>query len=130
MLLNKGVNVGVFRPIINSKIKKDKNLDLLLTHFKLNLDYENSFSYSKSEILALLNNNKQDEIIETIIKQYKQLQKQFDFIVCEGTDFIGEGASQEFDLNVEIAKNLGIPILLVGTAENKNLLETLSNIQR
>ena len=129
MLLNRAVNVGVFRPVINSKNEKDKNLDLLLTHFKLNLHYENSYVYTKEEVFDLLSENKHDVILDTIINKYKQLEKQFDFIICEGTDFIGEGISQEFNLNVEIAKNLGIPVLLVGSAENRSIDEALATIK-
>ena len=37
-------------------------------------------------------------------------------MVCEGTDYFGAMAAFEFNINAEISKNLGSPILLVANA--------------
>jgi hypothetical protein len=43
----------------------------------------------------------------------------FLFTVVEGSDFVGEGTPFELDTNVSIAKNLGVPVILVVLGEGK-----------
>ena len=47
-------------------------------------------------------------------------------MVVEGTGFNGDGASFEFDSNVDIAKNLGIPLLLIARGD-KSTPEEIGN---
>ncbi|HQE33927.1 MAG TPA: phosphate acetyltransferase, partial [Flavobacterium alvei] len=58
----------------------------------------------------------------------KQLEEQFDFVLVEGTSFTGEGAVIEMDMNVLIAKNLGIPAIIVGSGVNKTLDELVDGM--
>ena len=46
----------------------------------------------------------------------------------EGTDFSGEGAIIEWDINVLIAKNLGIPAIIIANGMGKTLQELIGNI--
>jgi len=46
----------------------------------------------------------------------------------EGTDFSGEGAIIEWDINVLIAKNLGIPAVILASGKNKTLGELVGNL--
>jgi phosphate acetyltransferase len=41
------------------------------------------------------------------------LEERFDFVLVEGTSFTGEGTVIELDMNVLIAKNLGIPTIIL-----------------
>ena len=45
--------------------------------------------------------------------KYKKLESRYDFILCEGTDFLHRDAAFEFDLNIEIATDLGGAIFSV-----------------
>jgi len=51
------------------------------------------------------------------------MEDQYDFTIVEGTDYLGRGAIFEFDDNILIPKNLGIPVIMVVSAENKAALE-------
>jgi phosphate acetyltransferase len=62
-------------------------------------------------------------IIDTIIDRFKQLQDRFDFVVVEGTDFMGGSTNVEFTGNISIAKNLGIPVVVIVKGEGKSVLE-------
>ena len=49
-------------------------------------------------------------------------------ILVEGTGFTGEGTVIEMDLNVLIAKNLGIPTIIVGSGVGKTLEELIDSL--
>jgi phosphate acetyltransferase len=46
------------------------------------------------------------------IEKYKMLEERFDYLLIEGTSFSGEGSLIEFDVNLLIAKNLGVPAII------------------
>jgi phosphate acetyltransferase len=48
--------------------------------------------------------------------------------LVEGTSFTGEGTVIELDMNVLIAKNLGIPAIIVGTGVGKTLEELVDSL--
>ena len=130
-LLGKMGKVGYFRPIIDDQKNNvsDNHINTILSYFKINLKYEDTYAFTRSEILKLLKNKKNDDILDTIIKAYKNIEAQFDFIIIEGSDFSGDANINEFNLNVEIAKNLGIPVIIVSHAEQKTLQELSTTMQ-
>lgn len=130
-LLGKMEKVGYFRPIIGNvpKGKKDNHIDTVLSYFDLNIPYEDTYVFTRSEVIKKENEGKSGEIIDAIISRYKKLEKQFDFILVEGSDFSGEGSVFEFDVNVLIAKNLGIPVIIIASGDNKSWEELLGNQQ-
>ena len=131
LLLRKTKRVGVFRPIVGSRSvhnSQDKNIDLILNYFDLDIDYEDTFAYFRRDINELLSQGRYDEVIDTIIQKYKKLEAQCDFVLCIGSDFVGEGSAFEFDVNADIAKNLGCPVLIVGHAANRTTQQAISPV--
>jgi phosphate acetyltransferase len=128
MLLTKTPKVGYFRPIIdyNANGNRDNHINTILTHFDLKVNYEESYAFTRPEFLEKLNSDKEGEIIDTIIEKYKALEEKNDFMLVEGTDFSGEGVSIELDVNVYIAKNLGLPTVIVTSGIGKNLQEFIN----
>lgn len=131
LILRKTTKVGFFRPIIQGTPinEKDEDIDLILTHFKLAQTYAESFGLLYREVNGLLGQHKSDAVLEKIIAQFKALEAKYDFILCEGSDYLGEGSAFEFDINREIAKNLGCPVLILGNAEQRNVEDAISPVQ-
>ena len=123
MLLAKGQKIGYFKPIINHKPeeKTDPHIDTLIKHFKLPITYEKSYAYTREQANILAESGLQGEIIDTIISKYKSLEQEFDFTIIEGSDFLGEGTAFEFDANVTVAKNLGTPVIIVLSGDEKTV---------
>ncbi|MFD1095813.1 phosphate acetyltransferase [Salegentibacter chungangensis] len=130
-LLGKTVKVGYFRPIIDDvpKDERDNHIDTIISYFDLNLPYKDAYAFTRSEIIQKRNEGKSGEIIDTIIRKYKKLEEEYDFVLVEGSDFSGEGSVFEFDVNVLIAKNLGIPVIIIASGEHKTWEEHLGNLQ-
>ncbi len=126
LLLRKVGRVAFFRPIIFEK--KDNDIELISSQFQLSIPLEHMFALTSSEVSELLARGRQGEIIEKIIEKYRYLTDNFDFVLCEGTDFASSTAAFELDINADIANNLGSPVLLVASARGKSLSETLQSI--
>ena len=120
-LLGKTQKVGYFRPIIDDVEvgERDNHIDTIISYFNLPLVYEDAFGYTRSEIIQKRNEGKSGEIIDNIIKKYKKLEDENDIVLVEGSDFSGEPNVFEFDVNVLIAKNLGIPVIIVASGIGK-----------
>ena len=130
ILLGRTRKVGYFRPIIEvpDPSKKDNHIETILAHFDLEMEYEECYALTGAEVIQKKTADKDGEILDAIIKKYKALEDRFDFILVEGTDFSGETAFVELDVNAIIAKNLGIPVILVGTGKDKSTDELVTNL--
>lgn len=135
LILRKTSKVGFFRPIIQSHKEEaggddgtDEDVCLITEYYKLSQTYEESYGLTTDEANALLGNDEKDDLINTIITKYKNLTDRCDFVVCEGSDYLSKGAAVEFNLNQEIAKNLGCPILILANANERSILETISSL--
>src|SRR5690606_33016661 len=116
---------GYFRPIIDDfKLGTiDNHINTMITHFELELKFEEAYAYTSSQVILKKNQDKEEEIISTIITKFKAIEERFDFVIVEGTNFSGEGALIEMDINVLIAKNLGIPAIIISSGVGKTLEE-------
>ncbi len=130
MLLGKTAKVGYFRPIIDDvkKGKKDNHIKTVLSHFELDIDYNDAFAFTRTAFINKRNDGEEGEIIDTIIEKYKKLEEKNDFVLVEGTDFSGKGTAIELDVNILIAKNLGIPAVIVSSGVGKTLDEFIEGL--
>ena len=130
ILLGRTRKVGYFRPIIevSEKRKKDNHIETVLSHFKLKMNYDECYALTGAEVIQKKTNGEEGDILDIIIKKYKELEDRFDVILVEGTDFSGEGVFVELDINALIAKNLGIPVILVGSGKDKAQEELITNL--
>lgn len=132
MLLEKSHNIGYFKPIVNHapEVKKDSHIETLIKNFKLPIQYDSAFAFTKDGANQLIESGLQGEIIDSIIRKYKDFEEKYDFTVIEGSDFLGEGTAFEFDGNVMIAKNLGTPVMIVLSGEGKtpSQIATTANV--
>ncbi|ULT41348.1 AAA family ATPase [Niabella defluvii] len=114
MLQRTTTKVAYFKPLIDSHEPKDNHIDTILTHFKINMAYEEAYAFTRSELSEMENQGKLNEVYETIINnKYKRLEEQFDFVLVEGSDFKEEGSVFEADFNASVAQSLAMPVLLV-----------------
>ncbi|QMU29864.1 phosphate acetyltransferase [Adhaeribacter radiodurans] len=130
MLLGKAQKIGYYKPIIQSNPaeKKDVHIQTIVNYFNLPVQYSDTYAFTGQEVLRLIEAENEGEIIDTIINKFKRFEENYDFTVVEGTDFVGEGTAFEFDVNVMVAKNLGIPIILVVSGERKTTAQVINSV--
>ncbi len=131
LLLGKMAKVGYFRPVIDDPVngKTDNHINTTLSHFKLNLLPEEIYALTQSQVVEYFNDGREGDILDEIIQKYKPQEEQHDFMLIEGSDFSKEGSILEFDLNLDIAKNLGAPVVLVDNARGKTLEDFCGNME-
>jgi len=132
LLLRNVESVGFFRPLINAdptKKETDNDIDLITSYFKLDTPYDQMYAFTTTEANNLIALGKHEELIEGILHKHSEIEKNHDFVLCEGTDFERSTSAFEFDINAEIANNLGGSVLLVASARNKTVDETIRSIE-
>ena len=132
MLLRNVKKVAFFRPLINANTdpdQKDHDINLISSYYKLDIPYQDMYAFTTNEANDLISTGKYEFLLEGIVNKYKNLESKYDFVLCEGTDFEGSTSAFEFDINADIANNLGCPVLLVTSAYGRSPEETLGSIE-
>lgn len=130
MLLGKAGKVGFFKPIINydPAERKDAHIETIIHHFNLPIRYEDTYAFTRQEALRYFESDQEGEMLNTIISKFKKLEETYDFTVLEGSDYIGEGTAFEFEANTGIARNLGAPVVLISSGENKTTAQIVTSV--
>lgn len=130
LLIGKTARVGYFRPIIEDfeEGEFDNHIETVISHFGLDMKFEDAYAFTKSKLIKKKNKGKIGEVLDVIIEKFKRLEEKFDFVLVEGTSFIGEGTAIELGINVLIAKNLGIPTIIIGSGIGKTLEELVDSL--
>ncbi|MFI5136281.1 MAG: phosphate acetyltransferase [Sphingobacteriales bacterium] len=128
MLLGKAQKIGYFKPIISQtqQQKKEDHIDTILSYFDLPIAYNDTYAFTWEDAMRQMETESQGEMLDTIIRKYKYLESKYDFTVVEGTDYQGEGAAFEFEINVQIAKNLRAPVIIVISGEEKTISQVVT----
>ncbi len=124
--------VAFFRPIVNVRQYSDgvdEILHLIKSHYHLNIPSDHLYAFTFEEARSLISDKKNDQLLEGILDKYKALENEHDFVLCLGTDYESESAAFEFDLNVEIANNLGCPVLLLANAHEGSVEGVVKSCQ-
>lgn len=131
MLMGSMEKVAIFRPIINEPQldDRDPDINLMLKLFKLDQDYTDTFAYTLGEAKSIINKGSRNLLIENVIQKFRKIQENHDFTLCIGTDFIGKDPVYEFELNAEIAANLGCPVMLVTTGDDQSYTDIADSLK-
>ena len=129
--LGRTPKVGYFRPIIDdvSEDQVDNHINTVKSHFDLDIELEDMYCYTRSQVLEKYNQGKEGDLFDEVITCYKTMQERFDFVIVEGTDFSEDNSIIEFDINVLICKNLGIPAVIVANGMDKKVHEITGNLR-
>ncbi len=126
LLLRNYKRVCCFRPIVKSA-SDDNDFNLINTYFKLEQARQDSYAYTLEEAWDLINLGQHDALLEGIFNKFKRIESEYDFVLCLGTDFEDLIQSFEVDLNADIAKFIGVSLMIVSNGKNKNLHEATNS---
>jgi phosphate acetyltransferase len=108
--------VGYFRPIARSGPEKgsspDQRAELIRSVFALADDSRDMVGITDHRATDLIATGRYDDMLQEIVSAYKRYEADHDFVLIEGTNYQGPTVAFEFDVNADIARNLGAPILL------------------
>jgi phosphate acetyltransferase len=130
LLASKTEKLAYLKPIVSGGLKdKDRRLELIKEHFKLPQSYEEMFVFSRKKAIKEINSGNESFLIDSVIDHFKKLQEKADFTVVEGTDFLDVNTNVEFDANISIAKNLGIPAAIILNGAKRSVSEIVDLAQ-
>lgn len=130
MLFRNVDRVAFFRPFIHTDHqRKDNDINLISSYFKMDIPYRDMYGYTADEVNQLISTGRYEELLEGIVTKYKALEEKSDFVLVEGTDFQGSTSAFEFDINADVANNLGCPVILVAKANEKSSEEVVQSIE-
>ena len=125
-LISKKVNkIAYFKPIIHVSESRpiSYNFNLIKPYFNLSLSDDQMYAFTFEEAEKLIADGKKNELFKGIVKKYKELEAEHDFIFCDGTYFEDATSLSKFEmgLNAKIASTLACPILILTPAKNKDI---------
>jgi phosphate acetyltransferase len=129
ILSKKIKNIGFFRPIVQSSEVMDNNIKFISSGYNLNLKYEEMYGLTNDQMLSFLQISDIAGMYSAILEKYKQLEKKCDFILIEGSDFQSRLSTYEFGFNLDIANNLGCPIISIVSGLDKNNSQITESVQ-
>jgi len=129
MLKGRYEKVAFFRPIIPDDNEIDNDIDFMLKHFELDMNYDDCCGFAISEYIEAYGTDTEDKLHESLMRKVKKLHKEYDFILIEGYPRNVFGSVFEFDINLEIAKNLDTVVIPVINAKGKSSNKIVNEIQ-
>lgn len=110
--------VAFFRPIIFKHDQKDGDISFMKERYSLDIEYEDCYGFDVAYVEEILSAGKLDELINELIAKYKKLEDEYDFVLCEGIHRAFLSATIDFDINLKLAQNFGIPYINIISGKN------------
>lgn len=121
--------VVFFRPVVHADADDDLSIRLMRSRYRLPATPDQMHGVTRKEARQMLAEDRYEALIQKIQQRFKRLRASADFAVVEGTSFQGLANEIEFELNADIAVNLGCVILSIYTAANHTMEESVQSIR-
>lgn len=120
---------GFFRPIISPGEERDRAIDLVARRYDLKLPYEAMFGCTTDTAREMITADRYADLLKLIMDRYRALESGCDVVLCEGTDYSGAAPLPlEFDLNTDIANNLGCLVIPVANGLGRTAEEVVDAV--
>lgn len=127
MLKKNFQKVAFFRPIVLEK--EDYDCSFIKEYFHLDIPKEKMYGFTLQEAHHIIATQGESKLYELLIQKQQQLQKEYDFIFCEGIYSELFANIVELDINIEIAKNFSSNVLTLINAKEESLQDIKDTIQ-
>ncbi len=122
-------SVSLFRPVVSEKAESDIIIHLMKERYDLQFSPEEMYGLTMKDAGTLLGAGQYDELYSRILERYKALESKSDFVLCVGTDYSGVSVALEFGLNVEVARNLGSPLVPMINGQGKDQVTLVNSVR-
>ena len=120
MLKSQVGHVAYFKPIIATDAQEDEDIAFFRKYVPLRQPAEEAYGMRLETFEAYAEKDMVHTAYERIMERYVALQKRYDFIVCDGMADIESHFFVSWELDLEIARNLAIPLLPVYSAKGQD----------
>ena len=119
-LTRRSRHIGIFRPVILGRPQDDRFIHLALDRYGLSPAADSLYGCTLEQAKALVADGGDKRLMELIMGRFKALEAQCDGVLCVGTDFGFATPALELDFNIEVARNLGAQLLLLGSGRGRS----------
>ncbi len=81
--------VAFFCPVIDRRDQTDNNIELIRSKYCPDMSYEECYGFDIEAVNKLASQGRLKEFYEQLLIRFNDLQKKYDFIVCEGLNNSG-----------------------------------------
>lgn len=120
--------VAFFRPVVRDSPDTDPSIQMMRSRYGLPHSPQQMSGVTRSQTRQMLAEDRYSELIQQIQQQFKRLESEADFVVVEGTSFKGLASEVEFELNADIAVNLGCRVLSVYAMGDWSVRECVQSV--
>ncbi len=120
--------VGFFRPFVKD-LKNDKDTLFMIEFFNLDMKYEECVGFDIDEVVKKISQNREHELIESLLDRLNELVERFDFVLIEGHCKESFSASLDFDINLTAAKNFGSMFVAVLNGKDRDSSQVLEDVK-
>jgi phosphate acetyltransferase len=129
-LLSKRVpRLGFFRPVIHGSPRADNDIELVSSRYTPGFPYTAYFGMPHTRARRLIADGQFDELLQEVIEKYKSLERQCDFVVCEGVNPTDIDPALVDNFDTQVANHLAAPILAIANADGKTIEEIIANVR-
>ena len=121
--------VAFFRPIIWKKDVRDGDIEFILERYNLDMNYEETYGFDIDYVEDMISQNRTKELINQILSKFKKLEKEYDFVLCEGIRRSFLNVNINFDINIKLAQNFGSPYINIINAKQDSAKEVFESIK-
>lgn len=119
LLSRRGRRIGFFRPVVEKDTISDHLIGLVTSRYDIQPPRESMFGTTHSIAREMISRHRENELYSLILEKFRSLAHECDFVVCVGTDYTAMHLALEFDFNVELARNLGVPLMPVVAGQGR-----------
>lgn len=120
---------GFFRPIVAGG-QPDPEIELMRGRYRLESSYQEMHALTVDEAHGLIASGAHEELEQRVFDAYKELERRFEVMVVEGTDFTGVLPVINFELNATLANQLGSSVLVVLNGAEAQSIGTAVTVAR
>jgi len=120
--------VAFFRPIIFSKDIRDGDIDFMLKRYNLDIKYEECYGFDVEYVESMIASHQTNLLFNQLITKFKNLEANYDFVLCEGIRRSFITSTIPYDINIKIAQNFSSPYINIIDAKNISLQEIYERI--
>lgn len=127
-LIKRADRVGFFRPVFDgATIADDPMARLIREHFGLTEEQVGG-AVSMTDALALIAEGDTEEISARAVSAYEKVAANSDVVIVDGVYLPANALSVEFDLNVQVARDLGLPVVAIVGAQEATVEEAVTAV--
>jgi phosphate acetyltransferase len=129
-LLSKRVpRLGFFRPVIRGGDRSDNDIELVSSRYTPGFPYTAYYGMTHTRARRLIADGQFDELLQEVIEKYKALERQCDFVICEGVNPTDIDPALVDNFDTRVANHLAAPILAIANAAGKALEEIVADVR-